>query len=227
MASSSSPSSSLRSQSPPEENKLPKIKLYTTTAERQKIDQMADLYSLIKTVDHLETAYTRDAVSEEKYTDACKKLISKFKTLKAACSQLVPNIDNFITEYHMDCKAAGNRLLRVGVPATVEYGSATSKDKEANDQKYVFEAVQTYITTLNGLELDMRDVDQLHPNLSNLMASLNKVKKLSEDHLAKVKVKEWLVKLNEKPASYRLTDDELRQMTFELQTAYDNWYRTI
>jgi len=109
----------------------------------------------------------------------------------------------------------------------VEYGSATSKDKEANDQKYVFEAVQTYITTLNGLELDMRDVDQLHPNLSNLMASLNKVKKLSEDHLAKVKVKEWLVKLNEKPASYRLTDDELRQMTFELQTAYDNWYRTI
>jgi len=181
-----STSSLLPSQSLPEQNKLPKIKLYTTTAERQKIDQMADLYSLIKTVQHLETAYTRDAVSEEKYTNTCKKLISKFKTLKAACSQLVPNIDKFITEYHMDCKAARHRLLRVGVPATVEYG-ATSKDSDAND-KYVFEACQTLITTMNCLELNIRDVDQLHPNLSNLMASLNEVKKLPEGHISKVKV---------------------------------------
>ncbi|GAB5356971.1 hypothetical protein AAMO2058_000333800 [Amorphochlora amoebiformis] len=202
---------------------LPKIKLYTNSQERQRIEQMADLYSLIMSVQHLETAYTRDAVAESKYTESCKKLISQFKTLKAASAQVVPNIDKFMTEYKMDCKAARHRLLRVGVPATVEYGGASELDKD--DQKHVFEAVQTFITTQNCLQLDMRDVDQLHPNLSDLMASLNKVKKLPEDHISRVKVKEWLVNLNSKPASYRLTDDELRQMSFDLQTAYDHWHR--
>mmetsp|Transcript_24706 Transcript_24706/g.59459 ORF Transcript_24706/g.59459 Transcript_24706/m.59459 type:complete len:215 (-) Transcript_24706:260-904(-) len=209
-----------------EAKELPKIKLFASSTERQNIEQMADLYSIIKATQHLETAYTRDAVSEEKYTEACKGLINKFKTLKAASAQLVPNIDKFISEYRMECKAARHRLLRVGVPATVEFGSGSSAGKlDQDDQKHVFEAVQTFITTQNCLELEMRDVDQLHPNLSDLMASLNKVKKLPEDHLSKVKVKDWLVKLNEKPASYRLNDDELRQMRFDLQTAYDHWHR--
>eukprot|EP00470_Lotharella_oceanica_P005230 CAMPEP_0170174820 /NCGR_PEP_ID=MMETSP0040_2-20121228/8015_1 /TAXON_ID=641309 /ORGANISM="Lotharella oceanica, Strain CCMP622" /LENGTH=187 /DNA_ID=CAMNT_0010416613 /DNA_START=126 /DNA_END=689 /DNA_ORIENTATION=- len=184
------------------------------------------MYSLITTVQHLETAWTRDAVGEEKYTESCKKLISQFKTLKNGSTQLIPNVDKFITEYKMDCKAARHRLLRVGVPATVEYGAPKlNRQNSADDQKHVFEAVQTFITALNCLQLDMRDVDQLHPHLSDLMASLNKVKKLPENHVSRVKVKEWLVNLNQKPASYRLTDDELRQMSFDLQTAYDHWHR--
>mmetsp|Transcript_10390 Transcript_10390/g.18954 ORF Transcript_10390/g.18954 Transcript_10390/m.18954 type:complete len:130 (+) Transcript_10390:10-399(+) len=126
----------------------------------------------------------------------------------------------------MDCRAARHRLLRVGVPATIEYGVDSSGSVlDSADQKFVFEAVQAFITTQNCLQLDMRDVDQLHPNLSDLMVSLNKVKKLPQDHISRVKVKEWLEKLNQKPASYRLTDEELRQMSFDLQTAYDHWHR--
>eukprot|EP00954_Amorphochlora_amoebiformis_P026733 1380991-Amorphochlora_amoeboformis.AAC.3 len=37
------------------------------------------------------------------------------------------------------------------------------------------------------------DVHQLHPNLSDLMASLNKVKKLPEDHISRVKVGSYVL----------------------------------
>ena len=210
----------------PQSREMPEVRLYSSSQERHHIDEMADLFSIIKTVQALENAFVKDAVGDELYTKECKNLITKFKVQRNAIKSFVPNIDRFMKDYNMDCKGARHRLLRLGVPATVEHGSApqVGRQKSGND-KHLFQAVQTFITTINTLQLDMRDVDQLHPTLSDLMNSLNKVEKLSADHMSRQKVKKWLEFLNQKPASYRLTDEESRQMQHDLQTAYDNWFR--
>jgi ESCRT-I complex subunit VPS28 len=104
---------------------LEPVSLYTTKAERDKYESFADLYALIKTVEKLEKAYVRDAVRSEEYEAACLDLIAKFKTLRTALrDDGVPDVEHFMATYRMDCASAAQRLLRSGLPATIEHRPA-------------------------------------------------------------------------------------------------------
>lgn len=97
------------------------IKLYDNSTERKRVEDLADLYSVIKTMESLEAAYSRDAITAADYTENCTKLISQFKTLESALlsSGAIKSTEIFINEFLMDCNKARNRLLVSGVPATV------------------------------------------------------------------------------------------------------------
>ena len=101
------------------------VALWTTKGEREKYESFADLYALIKTVEKLEKAYVRDAVGSEAYAAACLDLIAKFKTLRTALrDDGVPDVEHFMATYRMDCASAAQRLLRSGLPATIEHRPA-------------------------------------------------------------------------------------------------------
>lgn len=77
----SSTSSTISSSSSSTSNPiLPRIKLYDNARSRKQFDELADLYAIFKATQHLEVAYSRDAISKDAYTEACSKLISQFKT---------------------------------------------------------------------------------------------------------------------------------------------------
>lgn len=48
--------------------------------ERERIEMLANIYSIIVTTDYLERAFARDSTGEDEYTRECNALISKFKT---------------------------------------------------------------------------------------------------------------------------------------------------
>lgn len=50
-----------------------------------------------------------------------------------------------------------------------------------------------FITLMDSLKLNMMAVDQIHPFLSDLMQSLNKVTILPADFEGKIKIKQWFV----------------------------------
>lgn len=60
--------------------KMGEIKLFDNTKERRGLESLADLYSIIRATEALETAYSRDSFSSGEYAEACTKLISQFKT---------------------------------------------------------------------------------------------------------------------------------------------------
>eukprot|EP01037_Dinobryon_pediforme_P046852 gene46852-60463_t len=66
--------------------KMEEIKLFETSKERKSLEDLADLYSIIRTTESLEAAYSRDAITPAEYAEACKRLISQFKTTEAALS---------------------------------------------------------------------------------------------------------------------------------------------
>lgn len=67
----------------------------------------------------------RDAVRPAEYEAACLDLIAKFKTLRTALrDDGVPDVEHFMATYRMDCNSAAARLLRSGLPATIEHGKA-------------------------------------------------------------------------------------------------------
>lgn len=55
------------------------VKLYRHAREREKYDNMADLYALINTLQNLEKAYIWDCITPQEYTAACSKYLVQYK----------------------------------------------------------------------------------------------------------------------------------------------------
>ncbi len=51
--------------------------------------------------------------------------------------------------------------------------------------------VQYFITLMDTLKLKMVAVDEVHPQLNDLLESMNKISSLPSDFVGKVKVREW------------------------------------
>jgi ESCRT-I complex subunit VPS28 len=57
------------------------VKLAESASERDLIDSLAEIYSIIRTLDGLEKAYIKDAVTESEYTEMCSKLLKQYKSI--------------------------------------------------------------------------------------------------------------------------------------------------
>lgn len=57
------------------------IKLARSASERDLIDSLAEIYSIIRTLDGLEKAYQKDALRESEYTDMCTKMIKQYQSI--------------------------------------------------------------------------------------------------------------------------------------------------
>jgi len=85
---------------------MEEAKLYRNAREREKCENMADLFSILTTLQQLEKAYIRDAVKPKEYTSACSKLLVQYK----AAFKLVqgyedcPNLETFVRMYKVELK---------------------------------------------------------------------------------------------------------------------------
>ncbi|KAE8878089.1 hypothetical protein PF005_g3512 [Phytophthora fragariae] len=215
----SSSAAPYRAPPPPQLNR--EIKLWADTKDRRKYEDLADLFAIFKTTEHLETAYVRDAITPEEYTEACTKLISQFKTAETALrlGGFVDSVENFITEYRLDCPRALERLVRIGVPATVVHNTTNRKTDSVN----VAQTVQNFITLMDVLKLNIRAVDEIQPLLSEMMSSLTMVSGLPPDFAGRDKIEGWLCTMNSMRASEELDEEQTRQLSFDLERAYSSF----
>lgn len=202
------------------------IKLFANAREREKYENMADLFAILVTTEYVEKAYIRDVITADEYAPACTKLIAQFKTSQSLNHDAVPSIPVFMEQYRMSCPAAANRLLQIGVPATIEH-SVKRSSEPVNNAKHVAETVQICITLMDALKLNMAAVDQIHPLLSDLLEAIGRVSSIPQDFVGKEKVKSWLVTLNKMKASDELDQDQVRQLLFDLESAHNAFYRLI
>lgn len=56
------------------------VKLSETVAERDLNDSLAEIYSIIITLDGLEKAYIKDSIPETEYTEICSRLLKQYKS---------------------------------------------------------------------------------------------------------------------------------------------------
>ena len=131
--------------------KYNEVKLYENPKERSRFEDLADLFAIMKSMESLEGAYSRDSVSSTEYADSCFKLISQFKTTESVLvtSSAILSADAFIRDYEIDCPRAYERLIRVGVPATVVHSTHDNRGEIV----IVAETVQEFITAMDGIKL--------------------------------------------------------------------------
>ncbi|KAI8567545.1 hypothetical protein RHMOL_Rhmol02G0130300 [Rhododendron molle] len=73
---------------------------------------------------------------------------------------------------------------------------------------------------MDALQMNMITVDQVHPLLSDLLSSLNKLTILPSDFEGKTKMKEWILMLSKMGAADGLTKQQVRQLLFDLESSY-------
>lgn len=246
------PASASQSQRYQSQSSVPadkEIRLYTSAKQREIYESLAELFSVIVALDKLEKAYLRDSIGSDDYTPACLRLIAQYNTLlkNETLAKEFVDLETFKRKYHLEHDRATSRL-KVGVPATVEQAiehsalpgmnnninnsnnNNTSNGNNNNSTsnasaRAVAEATGNFITLMDGLKLSFRAKDKLHPLLSNVVTSLNKV--TTSDFEGRAKIVEWLITLNALRANEEISEVQAREMIFDIDNAYKSFYTSL
>src|SRR6266536_376393 len=121
----------------------------------------------------------------------------------------------------MECPRATERL-RAGLPATLEQPLQTAPTNSGGAAgSLILAATENFITFLDALKLNMVSKDALHPLLSEVIQSVNKV--TDQDFENRGKIIQWLIALNQMRATEELSEDQARELAFGIEQAYQGF----
>jgi ESCRT-I complex subunit VPS28 len=80
---------------------LQEVKLATTSSERDLHESLAEVYSIIVTLEFIEKAYLKDSIKESEYTETCRRLLMQYKSTlsNTTVSKAFKDIDSFMQEW--------------------------------------------------------------------------------------------------------------------------------
>lgn len=211
------------------------VKLANTSAERDLYESLAEIYSIILTLDALEKAYLRDSIAESEYTEICDRLLRQYKNNLAddTVAAAFGDLESFKAEWDLEVPKATERL-RIGLPATVESAPAIPhrelSQRSANTSSsgpggvaatFIVSASENFITLFDAVRMNMLSKDTLHPILVETIQAVNKV--TDRDFENKGKIIQWLITLNQMRAAEELSPEQARELQFDLNAAYDGF----
>lgn len=205
------------------------ISLHNNTAkERKRWVALAEFFAIIKTVEHLENARIKSAISRDEYTAKCSNLIAQFKDAESALltESAISTTSDFVKEYSMDVPYAMERLVKYGVPATVLHRAHDEQDAIGRARQAA-EITQCFITAMDALKLEQRAVDEVQPLISDVMDRLTKCEGLPKGFIGLENTRTWLITFNGMRASEELTDEQVRQLLHDLDNSYSAFFRFL
>ena len=135
---------------------------------------------------------------------------------------------HILTAIQLEVPRATERL-RVGMPSTAvtaSAGSAPTPSTGGNTSgALILEATQDFITFLDALRLGLLAKDQLHPLLTDVIQSVNKV--TDRDFENRGKIVQWLITLNQMKATEELREDQARELELDINSAYQGFKATL
>ncbi|KAK8149388.1 hypothetical protein MY1884_001415 [Beauveria asiatica] len=206
------------------------VTLTSTRAERDLQDSLAELFSIIVTLDELEKAFIKDAVSEAEYTEICERSLRQYNALLAdeTIAREFGGLEQFQAKWDIEAPRATKRL-QAGMPSTIttpaSSAAAGPSDRNNTSGVLILEATQDFITFLDAVKLGLLSKDQLHPLLSDVIQSVNKV--TDKDFENRGKIVQWLITLNQMKASEELSEQQARELDMDIQQAYQGFRRTL
>ncbi|XP_059148053.1 uncharacterized protein LOC131935586 [Physella acuta] len=198
------------------------LSYYKSRKKRLKNENVIDLYAVLNTLQSLEKAYIRDTVLAKECTATCSKLLVQYKAAFKQVHSDFSTIEEFMKKYRLDCPAALERIK--------EDRPITIKDDKGNTSKCIadqWHIVTLFITVMDKLRLDIKAMDAIHPDLRELVETMTRLSLLPPDFEGKQKVRKWLETLVNMQASEELDETQVRQMLFDLESAYNEFNRVL
>jgi len=203
----------------------------TATNTEKTEELVADTIGIIKVVDQLERFYIRNIISAEDYTAQCSALIGQFR---AAIIGLGLSLNAFVERHKvlLSQNDLAIKRLQTGIPATTEMEMAPryvtcDGAKTTINAKVAAETTQNFITAMDNLRLELLTTEVLLPLLVDLDGSLRRIPALLPDCKARTNVSKWVSCLNGKKVTDRLSEEECKQMTMDLEVAYSDFHNNL
>lgn len=230
--------------------------LTTTDNDKEVFEILSEIYSIIITLDTIEKSFLKDNINYTQYTNIVNKLLKQYDVYLSNDKILAEfvNLETFVKRFDI---VASNAIIRLnkGIPMTLEHGineteepdleadtvldpedtqTVTQERKNHNLSKrkttgingrYIAEATGNFITLIDALKLNYRAKDQLHPLLADLLLSINKLNVQNFPH--REKLVEWIIKLNKLRVDDVLTDNEIRELIYDLEMSYKSFYTLL
>lgn len=118
--------------------------------------------------------------------------------------------------------------IRIGLPSTVtapSINTSTTSNSGGMNGTLILEATQDFITFLDALKLGLLAKDQLHPLLSDVIQSVNKV--TDRDFEGRGKIVQWLIALNQMKATEEVGEEQARELELDMNSAYQGFKATL
>ena len=121
--------------------------------------------------------------------------------------------------------------IRIGLPSTVTAPSINTSSMGNGgggggmNGTLILEATQDFITFLDALKLGLLAKDQLHPLLSDVIQSVNKV--TDRDFEGRGKIVQWLIRLNQMKATEEVGEEQARELELDMNAAYQGFKATL
>ncbi|KAI9806544.1 MAG: Vacuolar protein-sorting-associated protein 28 [Piccolia ochrophora] len=219
------------------------VKLTTDPSSRDLYDSLAEIYSIIVTLDAVEKAYTKDSVTEAEYTATCTRLLKHYRTILAddTVAREFGDLETFKWEWDIACPRAIERI-RIGLPATVSDATTSIAPSHAHPAPSsggrpppsgsqpsgpaISDATENFITFMDALKIKMFAKDSLHPLLTDVIQSVNKVTE-GADFEGRGKIVQWLITLNGMKATEEISEEMARDLAFDIDGAYYGFKATL
>ena len=184
--------------------------LELTIEEEEKIQNPANIYSLIRTLQFIEWAYNFSHIDRESYTKETNIILEQYKNATNAFPEY-EGLDNFVKHYKLeDCTYAINRIKEGNI-----------KDR-ASSQVIAIQKMTQYFNDLNLMldsdALSVADIVQLYLELCNTFDDLKNLVDLRNEDIQKIKTCYLTLKNNRKAADI-LNEEEKKQMKIDLGVA--------
>ena len=184
--------------------------LELTIEEEEKIQNPANIYSLIRTLQFIEWAYNFSHIDRESYTKETNIILEQYENAKNAYPEY-EGLDSFVKHYKLvDCTYAINRIKEGRV-----------KDRASNSVIAIQKMTQ-YFNDLNLIldteTLSVSDIVQMYLELCNSLEDLKNLINLQNEDIIKIRQCYLNLKNNRKAADI-LTDEEKKQMKIDLGVA--------
>lgn len=124
--------------------------------------------------------------------------------------------------------------IRVGMPSTAFHANGgivqppprnSPSGTGGTSGTLILEATQDFITFLDALRLGLLAKDQLHPLLTDVIQSVNKV--TDRDFENRGKIVQWLIALNQMKATEELSEAQARELELDINSAYQGFKATL
>ena len=184
--------------------------LELTIEEEEKIQNPANIYSLIRTLQFIEWAYNFSHIDRESYTKETNIILEQYKNATNAYPEY-EGLDNFVKHYKLeDCTYAINRIKEGHIKERV------------SSTVIAIQKMTQFFNDLNLIldtdTLSVADIVPMYLELCNSLEDLKNLINLQNEDINKIRQCYLNLKNNRKAADI-LSEEERKQMKIDLGVA--------
>lgn len=207
------------------------MRLASTKTESRDLTSLGELYAIVQTTEQLEVAFLQGSIPAADYTNFCSDLIARFEAHSRLLlsSKTILSTDEFFNKYCSASRVARHRLLVAKKPETIENNELWNNKRGYRGQekpKLSGSAIIKLTGVLSGL-IDAIKVytfaDELLPFISGCRNEFLDEEGIPNDWDAITRLGNWEAKLRALPATAKLTDEDMRQLSHEVEAIYSDW----